>query len=384
MLKLLLITILLFSVFVVSSIYNLTLEIIIYQLKLDFISIIFFISCYLIMNKLSSNELSIYTKRIVRIFLICGGINAIFVIFQHYFTDVFYNLVGIGNDFTYGMINGLKITTAKGRIRAIGFQFNFLQAGQLMTICIITICENKKRLGLNKYKFICYLSIFISALMFTTYKTGILGILIYCIFKSLRLFTISKRQIFNIELLISQFILFISFIITNTLLLYDIIYNLDPFYAYNSVFLRVVQHKDIISEAQTIKEIILGLGFGKNGTFGLDKYQYGISAKTLDSTFIYLFSNYGILILILFIIITYYLIIKINCLASLDIFGVKYVLLYILTSEFFYNNPIANFPTNIILIFGISIFLVSKNKYKYEYKSKLNEDDTTVLLQCVN
>ena len=94
--------------------------------------------------------------------------------------------------------------------------------------------------------------------------------------------------------------------------------------------------------------------------FGLDKELYGIIPIATDSTYIYLFSNYGIVSILFYIFILIYFIINFY---KRDILGIKYCLFYVLVIDFFFNNTLTNFPFNFILLLLINLSLKIKQKF---------------------
>lgn len=337
-----------------SLLMNIPNDIIIYQLKNDLLLFLFAICIYIFFIKIDDKKIKDFSIKLIKIMIFLGAINAITMVLEFVFFEQFLNLIGLdmGN---WGTAVGVKIITAGEALRPIGLQGGFVQAATLVLMAFIILNENK--IYNIKNKIIKYLLeiIFFVAILLSTYATVIIGLIVYLAMK-----IINKILKINTFIFFSV-ILFIFFLYTSHGLgIYEFVNTIYPDKAYSSILLRVLQHWQIIDEInQEGISFLLGTGLGINGMFGLDKEIYGIIPIATDSTYIYLFSNYGIVGVFLYVFILIYFIINFY---KKDILGIKYCLFYVLIIDFFFNNTITNFPVNFILLLLIN--LSSKIKQK--------------------
>lgn len=342
--------------FFIEIIYSLLMDIpddiIIYQLKNDLLLFLFAICIYIFFVKINDKIIKDFSIKLIKIMIFLGAINAITMILEFVFFEQFLNLIGLdmGN---WGTAVGVKIITAGEALRPIGLQGGFVQAATLVLMVFIILNENK--MYNIKNKIIKYLLeiIFLIAILLSTYATVIIGLIVYLAMK-----IINKVLKINIFVFFSV-ILFVFFLYTSHGLgVYEFVNTIYPDKAYSSILLRVLQHWQIIDEiSQHGISFLLGVGLGINGMLGLDKELYGIIPIATDSTYIYLFSNYGIVGVLFYIFILIYFMINFY---KKDILGINYCLFYILIIDFFFNNTINNFPINFILLLLINLGLKMK------------------------
>lgn len=342
--------------FFIEIIYSLLMDIpddiIIYQLKNDLLLFLFAICIYIFFVKINDKIIKDFSIKLIKIMIFLGAINAITMILEFVFFEQFLNLIGLdmGN---WGTAVGVKIITAGEALRPIGLQGGFVQAATLVLMVFIILNENK--MYNIKNKIIKYLLeiIFLIAILLSTYATVIIGLIVYLAMK-----IINKVLKINIFVFFSV-ILFVFFLYTSHGLgVYEFVNTIYPDKAYSSILLRVLQHWQIIDEiSQHGISFLLGVGLGINGMLGLDKELYGIIPIAIDSTYIYLFSNYGIVGVLFYIFILIYFMINFY---KKDILGINYCLFYILIIDFFFNNTINNFPINFILLLLINLGLKMK------------------------
>lgn len=347
-----------FFVLITYSLLNyIPVEIIIYQLKNDFLLIVFFIAIYCYICNLNEKEIECLLRKIIKYIVCLGAINAIAMILEYIFFEAFLNIIGLDRG-NWGVSVGVKIITFEGNLRPIGFQSGFVQSSTLVLIAYFLMNENK--IYRIKNIFIKWIShfIFILAIIMSTYVTAILGLMFYFFIK-----LISNIDQFNIKNNINMFFLLNIFVFilllytTHGMGIYEIANIFYPDKAEYSILYRIIQHLNIIEDiTQSSVSTFLGIGLGVNGNFGLDKSLYGIVNKTTDSAYIYFFSNYGILGVCIYVLSIIYCIIK---LFKNDLIGLKYCLIQVLVIDFFFNNTVTNFPVNFILILltGISFVL---------------------------
>lgn len=342
-----------FLEFVYSLLLNIPINIIIYQLKNDLLLYLFANCLYVFFIEITHDEIKSFSEKIIKIMIYLGAINAIAMILEFVFFEQFLNLIGLdmGN---WGTAVGVKIITAGESLRPIGLQGGFVQTSTLVLFIFVILNENKIYILKNKkIKYFLEL-IFIIAIILSTYVTAIIGLLIYLFIKFI-------NKIFKTNMtIVLSLILFMFFLYTSHGLgIYELVYEIYPDKAETSILFRVIQHWQIINNIdQNIISLFLGTGLGVNGVFGLDKELYGIISIATDSTYIYLLSNYGIIGVISYIIILYYLIFVFY---KMDLLGIKYCLFYIIVIDFFFNNTIVNFPVNYIIILLIMLSFKLKN-----------------------
>lgn len=342
---------------------TLPITIIIYQIKLDSLVMVFCITAAVIIS-LQQGQVDAFVKKVGKVFIFGAFLNALFILLQHFYQGNFFDILGISS---YGYDTGVKVITVNGTVRAIGLLTGFVQSGTLMMVAIISLIELRlsKTLKISVIPFFIMLAVFATALVFTTYKNGIVGVCLYLMLKlidSIR----NKKFVFRIWSLIVPSIFCFFAISTHSLWFFKIVDKINPFFAYYSIYIRVMQHRYIVDSLHTFKEIMFGVGMGVNGTGNFVFEKTGIDQKpvSLDSTYIYLLSNYGFSVVVLAVIIlatVLFLLCKLN---KYDIFGARYIVIYTLTIEFFYNNFMLNFPVNlyIILMILIPFFLRFKNR----------------------
>lgn len=338
-----------FCIEIFNSIFlDVPIFIMLYQLKNDLLLYIFFIVVQVFVCSLSKEQLKRFSEVIIKIILLLGFVNAIFMILETILFEQFLNLLGLdmGN---WGVSLGVKIVVSGSWLRPIGLQSGFVQAATLILFCFFIANENK--IYVIKNRIIKYLlnSIFIIAICLSTYATAIVGLIIYITIKYIfhvnKLKENDKKHILYF-LFIIIFVLF--FYTTHSMGIYEIINEFYPDKAETSILFRIIQHLEIINSCgNNINSLFWGLGLGINGIFGIDKELYGLSATALDSTYIYLFSNYGMIGVLFFVLIMIYFILFF---CGKDVIGMKYMGIYILFIEFFFNNSIVNFPVNFLFL----------------------------------
>ncbi|BBN97843.1 hypothetical protein [Sporolactobacillus terrae] len=345
---------------IIYSMYlSLPIKVIIYQLKIDFFVIVFAIICWDIMIQNSKVGIINLFKKNVYILLTLGFINALAIAFERFFPHTFTNLIGLtwGN---WGSNTGVKVIVSGGHIRSIGLLSTFVASGTFMLICLILLVETRKIFQMNYYFHLLLMTLFSVSIIMTTYKTAIIGLVFYSLVKVIP--SISKKYRAKI-ISISAVATFAVFLIsTHFYGINNLVSKINEKMAYNSIFLRIEFHREIINQLHSVPEVLFGLGMGKNGVFGLDKSVYHIKSLPTDSTYIYLVSNYGYigaaLVILIIALVTIYLFKN----EIYDIVGARYILIYTMCIEFFYNNFFADFPTNIIVILLAVLSTVSSIK----------------------
>lgn len=351
--------ILVFALFTIASNFNSKNFIIFYQLKFDVLPIAFLIAVLVILSKQSLEDLESLCKSIAKMMLFFGGMNAIAIILQQLFPDSFMGLLGLkagewGND------SGVRLNSTEGNIRAIGFQQTFTMSGVLMFFCFVVSVEFKSLFSGKRWPLLFFSPLFLVAIICTTYKTAILAAMVYIATKIIEFFF--KRTSNIIVFFMGLTIFSIFCYSTHSFTVYEMVRQYNENSAYNSIYLRVVQHLKILGDLDSTAKILFGAGLGLNGTFGLDKSEFGIQAIPTDSAYIYMVSNYGFVGFLTYLAFIVYLQFKLYKIKKFDVFGARYFIFFTLTIELFYNLGLNNFPNNILLILFVAIPFVLHRK----------------------
>ena len=336
-----------------SLILEIPLIIILYQLKSDLILFMFFVIIYIFFSVLSEEQLKVFSKTIIKLIIFLGVLNAIAMILQTVFFEQFLNLIGL--DFgNWGTNVGLRIETVGADIlRPVGFQTGFIPASTVSLLCFFIMNENTIYKISSKFIKLILNIIFIVSIFLSTYATAIIGLIIYFIIKGIYFINLNKiyKKYGIYFLCVLLFGLF--FYTTHGLGIYEFVAEYYPDKAYSSIFIRVMLYSDVINNwSNNILSLLLGVGLGTNGTYGMEKDLYGILSIPLDSTYIYILSNYGIIGVLFYVFIMIYFILYFY---NNDILGINYFCVYILIVEFFFNNFMVDFPLNFIMIILITL-----------------------------
>jgi hypothetical protein len=350
--------ILIFALFTIASDFNSKSFIIFYQLKFDILPLVFLIALLISLSKQSLSELETLCKSIAKMMFFLGGMNAIAIILQQLFPDSFMGLLGLKTG-EWGNETGVRLNSTEGNIRAIGFQLAFTMSGVLMFFCFVVSIEFRKFFGGKRWP-LFFSPLFLVAIVCTTYKTAILAAMVYITTKVIEFLFKKYSNIIVFFMGLSIFSIFCYS--THSLDVYEMVRPYNENSAYNSIYLRVVQHWKILGDLDSTAKILFGAGLGLNGTFGLDKAAFGIQATPTDSAYIYMVSNYGFVGFFTYLALMVYLQIKLYKIKQFDIFGARYFVFFTLTIELFYNLGLANFPNNILLILFVAIPFVLHRK----------------------
>lgn len=331
---------------------------IIYQFKQDIVPILLPISLYFLLR----NNLDYYyfCKMFFKMIIIVSLINAIVVIFQSYNTDIFLGILGISDLYNTDGEDGIRIISTEGGIRAIGLTTSFSAVAALLFLSIILLIEDKSIYIKARY-FLIFLMVF--SLYKTTYKTAILALFFYIIFKVCTYFirSLEKNKLLFFSYSIILFLLF--FYIFTFRNFYNFFSNsLYENILYNSVYLRVYFHDQLISQILDNGNL-LGAGFGVNGVGGLNESKTGLP---LDSMFANILSNYGFFGILFYISIFFSLfILLINKKNNLS-FIACILIFYIISFDFMANAFLYTYPFNIYAFIIIMMALL--------YKENLSSD----------
>lgn len=365
-------TIIIISVYFVWILYSISfvdIRQVFYQIKLDLFNIIFIFNTITVF--LVSKDRKVYLIKIIKIILIFSIVNSALVIFQGLFSK-FYVTKVLGIEWgAWSRKYGISVIISNGKFRSMGLMNSYVSVAELLIIAIILVNEVKDAVKFsNKIKYLL-LIIFTVSVYFTTYKTAYLWLVFYFGLKILSwlLLKLNNKNIkkvydkirmnyYNANLLILTVILLLfQWVITNTLIFYKLIEKISPKIAYNSIYLRVEFHNSIINQMDTFAKKMMGLGMGLNGSYNGKVKLNGIRPVPLDSSYVYALSNYGFLGLILYISIIMIIMVLSIVYNELDKFGVKYLMSYLLCVQMFFNNLSTSIPISYIVIILILIFI---------------------------
>ncbi|MCV9878012.1 O-antigen ligase family protein [Brenneria izbisi] len=321
---------------------------VLYQLKNDIIPFLFIFGVFCFIYTQSASE--VFYERICKIFIVLGSINFIAIIIQRIFTSWFLIALQIDDLNNQSGKSGLRLDNTSDGLRAMGTMTSFINSGTLMILSLFILMES----GVFRKKTKIILApIFIFGAIATTYKTAIITLLLYIPLKLLLVFIRSQ--------FLKKIIIFIYTIICFTVMAF--LFNSNYLYdrlkdtslrdaVYSSVYIRVLQHDDILNDVYNHSPLT-GVGVGVHGTQGPPQLKY--NSKALDSTYVNILSNYGILGLIVYILIFVVIFMKIVMYDGLGGLLTSFILFFHLGVEFFANNLLMNFPLNVY--FSIFIFI---------------------------
>lgn len=336
-----------------SLILEIPLIVILYQLKSDLLLFVFFVIVYIFFFSLSKEQLKIFSKSIIKIVIFLGLFNAIAMILQTIFFEQFLNLIGL--DFgNWGTNVGLRIeTVGEDILRPVGFQTGFIAASTVSLLSFFIMNENTIYRIRSKFIKLILNIIFIVSIFLSTYATAIIGLVTYFIIKGIYFIKLNKLYKKYVIYLFCVLLFGLFFYATHGLDIYEFVAEYYPEKAYSSILIRVLLYSDVINEwSNNILSLLLGVGLGTNGTYGMEKDLYGILSIPLDSTYIYMLSNYGIIGVIFYVFIMIYFILYFY---NNDMLGINYFCIYILIIEFFFNNFMVDFPLNFIIMILIPL-----------------------------
>lgn len=317
-----------------------------YQFKTDIIPFLFPFAMYCIIENQEQAH-KIY-RGLCNVFIFIGITNAIFVFIERIFTTWFLVFLEIDNLNNQSGKSGLRLDNTSDGLRAMGTMTSFINSGTLMILSIFILLES----GIfNKKKKILLLPLFIAGAIATTYKTAMVTLLLYLPIKIIFILIKTngaKKMFLAIYTLLCFSIMGAVF---NSSYLYDKFKNTSLHKAaYSSIYVRVLQHDDILADVEK-ESLLTGVGVGVNGTQGPPELKY--SSKALDSTYVNLLSNYGLLGLSFYLLFFLFLMFKNIFMGGVGDLLASFLIFFHIGIEFFANNILMNFPLNIY----ISIFL---------------------------
>jgi hypothetical protein len=323
-----------------------------YKMKSDIVPFLFPLAFFcLIDNNYQAND--VYRK-ICKILVWIGVINSFLIFVQRMFSSWFLVFLQIDDMNNQAGASGLRLDNVDSGLRAMGSMTTFINSGTLMIFCIFIVMESG---FFNRFQKMIYFILFTIAVVMTTYKTAMVALSLYIPIKFILMFV---RGNINKKIFIGMFTFIVFIVMTisfNSMFVYNKIKDTklrDA--AYNSIYLRVAQHQNIFNDVQS-KSLLTGVGVGVNGTQGPPEVKSKYSSKPLDSGYISLLSNYGLLGVTVYLII--FLIVLIVCVFR-DCLGdmlACFLIFFHVGVEFFANNMLANFPLNVYfsVLIGFSL-----------------------------
>lgn len=326
-----------------------------YQIKNDVVPFLFVFSLFLFL-KTDDDKIDFY-HRLIKLIIITALINSFFIYIESFFSDVFMAYLNIQDLNNEGGKSGLRLDNALWGLRAMGTMTSFINSGTLTFFGIICVLESRQFKMLTK---IALFAVLLSAMILTTYKSTMIALVFYLVVK---FFYAAFKKVKGAKFiyLASGFFVFSLLAFTfNDMTIYKAMSTGQyKDVAYNSIYIRVLQHEDIVNEMESKNGFYTGIGVGTNGTMGPDQ-KLKLSSKPLDSTYIYIMSNYG------FIGVAVYLLMLGGVFVYLSTFSRRFdnialvMVFYTFSVEFFINNMFANFPCNIIFYSVVFISIALK------------------------
>lgn len=326
-----------------------------YQIKNDVVPFLFVFSLFLFLRT-DEGKINFYHK-LIRLIIITALINSFFIYIESFFSDVFMSYLNIEDLNNEGGKSGVRLDNSLWGLRAMGTMTSFINSGTLTFFGIVCVLESRQFKFTTK---VLFLSILTSAMILTTYKSTMIALVFY--FATKFVYSVFKR-VKGAKLIypISGFLIFCLLAFTfNSMSIYNLLSTgAYKEVAYNSIYNRVIQHEDIINEMESKNGFYTGVGVGTNGTMGPDQ-KLKVSSKPLDSTYIYIMSNYG------FIGVIIYILVLMSVFIYLSTFNRRFdnialvMVFYTFSIEFFINNIFANFPCNIIFYSAVFMNMTLK------------------------
>lgn len=343
-----------FILFIYSKLKDINNFLIFYQIKTQlpvFLFYIFFsMKKYLKLNKNKFNSiLNIITKLII-VSVILGVLEVLYPKF------VVQNILKIPLNTRDA---GVTTIFAYGILRPFGLFQNYVQFGEITFLFFLLINEKSKR---NKLKNFLIKIILLIGIIFSTYKTCYLGLIFYIFYKLLDLLKFNHKLK---AILLSQvfFVQIITYTTRSMYIFFKEYLKIESRVLEESLLGRIQSGEAILSELKLdVFNFLFGLGLGKNGTSKtMNRFlESSDNRLAIDSLFMTLLSNYGIVLTIIIIFYSIYLIYKEK--SSL----LQYVYIYCFFISFYLNNSFGNL-NNVFLICLIIL-------YEYKEKGEKNAD----------
>ncbi|WP_107227466.1 hypothetical protein [Serratia sp. Nf2] len=343
------------TVYIITSLGD-DLTLVMYQIKNDFIPFFFVLGLMNIF--ITFDEGATLYKKLCKTLLIVGVINLGVIVVQKIFTEWFMIFLQVDEFNNSSRGSGLRLDNVSDSLRAMGTLTSFIGSGTLMAICFFITLES----GIVNKKLKPILAgLFLAGAVATLYKTAVIGIAIYCVIKLtmvvIRVDVKLTRVIWGGA---TAIIFFIMLFVFNDYYVYDQMKN-TRFHdaAYSSIYVRVLQHDNIFNDVEK-DSLLTGVGIGVNGTEGPSGLK--VASKALDSTYINLLSNYGLIGVLLYLTIYILIMLRVVIKPGIGATLTLSLLFYHLGIEFFTNNILMNFPLNLFFYIFIYISLFYRSE----------------------
>ena len=340
---------------------NIDTSMIMYQLKNDFIPLVFAFSFYGFVNACKRERIYVLARNIIKIIIVAGCINLFAGLLQMLFPEYFLSLIGINGN--WGTSTGLAIFIGIDSLRPIGLQMGFVPFSTICLFCLVLLMDSRVYI-VDGWKKKIIIILLVVTIIKSDYYNAIIGLFLFTLYKLIKKYNICYKEI-NVIVILCMLTFIFFFITTNTYYVYDYIISNIPSMsskAYGSIFLRINAHQIIWNSLENFK-LLFGAGFGVYGMTGLDTSTLAsnIGILATDSTWSYLIANYGIVVTVLWLLLMVYILVIIS---NDDKLGITFLLVYTVVIEFFFNNVISNFPINYILIILIILGLKIRGENK--------------------
>jgi len=293
-------------------------------------------------------------NKIIKFYIVCAVINALFAIAESTLAGALYAVVGFdpGPQLTeFGKQYGLLLRTVQGQLRAFGLLTGPFSLSEYLFFALVlspfVSDKNRKK----------YIILILVAIVFSTSKTAIIMALLYIMYLMMRR-VLSLRSSLNIVTMVTLVLSLFFYVTTTNYSIYEMIFPEENTYAENSILLRTVNIEAVKNDSEYSPFIGAGYAVNGNAVVGDDNSN----TVPLDSLYIYMLSSYGNVGIILLVLVS---VVILSMLYSRTLNGLTAsVYLYWMISlsmNFVYNNPISNYPGYIFAII-VSILLMSIRK----------------------
>ena len=321
--------------------------VLLYQSKIELFYLLTFV--YLLLSRYLRNNFEEIKRQVVSVLILFGVLNSILAIVQRHAFSSFLGVLGYDFDGTivaFGHINGLVIQTQNGLFRAIGSMSTPMASAEFSLLALFLFLFTRRKFRAVD---IVLAATMIYAIYCTGYKTAFLSLAIVL------LMCVVPRFGQVISKLGSVLLLIFGFLSVNTKLVYDVVYPISPSYAKYSISLREDFVRAVYGEFDSAL-CVVGCLNGKHGNYFGDV----VDGIPLDSIYIYIAANYGLIGLLICVILISYLFVSTSKIKlrtqGLSVPVGSYVLV-VVCGNFFWNQPFVNFPSgwHLLVLFVLAL-----------------------------
>lgn len=327
----------------------------IYEMKITLFYFILLLMLLCITRNEENTEKSLTV--FIKVLFVFSLLNIMLSIFQRVFFSDIIGSFGFGSSTdardSFGSDNNIVIQTQGGKFRTIGtFSAPMVLAEYLLFAGLFFALKFRLFISKALWFALCCLGVY-----YTSYKTA----LMYMPAIAMMAF-LPYRYVRVSVLLYALLLLAFGFISTHTYIIYDIVNPIHPMYAEYSIRLRIQFVYDVFQQMESIWQYIFGAGYGYNGGF----LGYFDNSVPLDSIYLWILSNYGLLGVIIFIVslLVFFIFDSFKRFDELDsdfkmLYFIKMYIFLVIVANFFWNNVIINFPS---LFFPIVAYVLYYRK----------------------